>query len=171
MEDRVSNDMNWEQVDKDTIEALNINLEAAYKQIRDLAEVISSQNQTIANMRQRFKDHGITITEKSISELTREELVALNKSIPAVRFNRADNPDKLKRSTYEDDLKTCQTIAKDREEECAGDLLNIITDYGRVDLEKYGIDPQTMNFKPGWGPNGKIERPSLFKRFLRFILP
>jgi predicted nuclease with TOPRIM domain len=117
MEEQLMNDMDWEQADKETIQTLTIDLEAAYKQIRDLAEVIGSQNAFIASMKQRFADHGIAILEKSICELSREELVALNKSIPKIRFARADSPDKVKRATYEQQEKSNQVVAVEKSEE------------------------------------------------------
>jgi predicted nuclease with TOPRIM domain len=170
MEEQLMNDMDWEQADKETIQTLTIDLEAAYKQIRDLAEVIGSQNAFIASMKQRFADHGIAILEKSICELSREELVALNKSIPKIRFARADSPDKVKRATYEQQEKSNQVVAVEKSEEGLSKIMDIVTDYGRVDLEKYGIDPKTLNFKEGWGPNGKIVKPSFFQKLIRFFL-
>jgi hypothetical protein len=152
------NDIDWQQVDKETVNILQINLEAAYKQIRDLADVINSQNDYIANLKQRFRDHGIDILEKSITELTREELIRLNKSIPAIRTRKASNPDKIKMpTTY--DMESMKKDAQNHYEGVLLGLINLVT--VGVDLEKYGIDPTTLNFKPGYGPNGKIENPKI----------
>ena len=129
------NDMNWDDVKND---------------VRDLQALIISQNIYIEGLKQRLKDHGLTVVEKSPYETTREEVIAANKSIPPVRFKRANNPEKTKMSTPTEQYKAIEDQAKDFNPLVA--LARSLTD--QIDLEKYGIGPVTLNFKPGWGPNG-----------------
>lgn len=139
---------------KITLAALRDELETAYKVIVDLGDVIKNQDLTIAKLRERLESHGIKVLEKTISELTREELIALNKSIPKSRFQRVDSKDKAKPLTAKELAKTITDNTTSNMENVLG---NIVTNmFSGAALEKHGIDPNTMTFKPGWGPNGRI---------------
>ena len=146
-------EIDLEATDKETIVQLQNNLNDAYKNIRDLGEVIRSQETLIQNMKQRFKDHGIHILEKSIVETTREELEKINKSIPAIRTRKAGK--RQLGPSFEEQLK----FHKRNTENVISNMIENITT--GIDLEKYGIDPKTLLFKPGWGPNGKLPEPDI----------
>lgn len=149
----MDSDFDLHQSDKETIDALNLALEDAYKQINDLGQVVRSQDVFIQDLKQRFKDHGIYILEKSIVETTREELKKINSSIPKCRTRKAGKPSP--QPTMAEQAIRFAEDEKENKEEVFDRMLKGIT--SGVDLEKYGIDPNTLCFKPGWGPNGKIE--------------
>lgn len=154
--------------DKETIDALNLALEDAYKQISGLGDVVKSQNILIQDLKQRLKDHGIFVLEKSIVETTREELKKINASIPKHRTVKAGTP-----GPQPTMAETLVRYAEDDEERQNNVFANMLGHMASgVDLEKHGIDPVTLCFKPGYGPNGKIETPapapkkSLFMRIM-----
>lgn len=141
--------------DKETIKQLENNLEFAYKQIRDLGDVLSAQNLFISDLKQRLKDNGIHILEKSIVETTREELAKINASIPAVRTRKVG--ERQPQPTLEKQIQHFAERTYENKDDVFATMIESMVK--GVDLEKHGIDPKTFLFKPGWGPNGKIPEP------------
>lgn len=142
------NDMDFSQADQETIESLQLDLDSAYEQIRELAQLIRQQDSMIASMRERFKAHGIHVLERPISETLLEDLKKISDSIPKSRTTRAKSDFKERNLTLEEQIKQYR---QQLEENNPWDMLVKQVTSG-VDLEKYGIDPNTLNFKPGYGP-------------------
>lgn len=158
-------DFDMQQSDQDSIDALMAMLENEKKVNDDLVMIIGLQDKMIDRLRKRMQGHGLSVLEKSIVETSREELALINKCIPREHTTRAKNPDAMKRDHYREQAEIIHH-AHERYSEAMASMLASITN--GVDLEKYGIDPLTMCFKPGWGPDGQIPIP-WWRRFLNFF--
>lgn len=141
--------------DKETIKQLENNLEFAYEQIRGLGDVVKAQNLFISDLKQRLKDNNIHVLEKSILETTREELAKINASIPAVRTRKVG--ERQPQPTLEKQIQHFAELTYENKDDVFANMVQSLVK--GVDLDKHGIDPKTMMFKPGWGPNGKIPEP------------
>lgn len=161
-------EVNPKQAEKDYIKALNEELDSAYRTINYLIESVNEQDLFIDKLRQRLKDHDIKFLEKSIFETTREELAAINKCIPTKRTLKADNPNKLKMPTFEEQKELYSKPDNNLESTLSNLVKSLVS---TVDLEKYNIDPATLHFKEGYGPNGKIipVKPTLLHKVKNFF--
>lgn len=152
-------DFDQTQADQDSIDGLIKLVEQERNMTSDLLTVIHKQDFVIQKLRGRLSEHGIHVLEKSIVETSREELAKINKSVPPCRTARAKNP-------YKKPIPPHETTTAQYKQQAADRYTSMIAGFSHVfegiDLEQYGIDPKTMLFKPGWGPDGKIPEPLTF---------
>jgi hypothetical protein len=149
------NDMDFQLSDKETIEALNANLEHAYSQIEQLGQIVRDQDRMIQTLKDRLKANNIYFLEKSIVETTREELAKINSCIPESRTKKAFGV-RTKQPTWQKEEELANSAAKNGNEYVLAIIESITKD---VDLDKYGIDPVTLNFKAGYGPSSMAPTP------------
>lgn len=144
--------------------------------VKKLQKDFEDKDAYIARLEQRIANLGGVPPNRYFYELnpdpsllSREDLEVLNKNISPSRTKKAFNPDKIKMPDHEEQVKILTRQAVDNQEKALQSIVSSIT-FG-VDMEKHGIDRETLAFKPGYGPNGLIVPPrvTFFQKVKQFF--